>query len=318
MGSARAGRQRIPVLFVLGAVWVVSGCSIDSTFSRRNSQISWLDASATIRVEVEVYKGPLSKEPAVQVAELKGIVADSFRALRILDGNMDYSRRQMNCYVPSPCNEEAKQWRDCKLSLDCDKQMREEHQKKLNMCSKVRTITDKGVGNFKFAFTYKKGDKVSRNQTQACNSLRQLFHDVKWASDKYEEVKDSLSFDTEDRYPLAFVKKCGFGVPRHLGKNDQVDLDICEDRLRNVSNYGSRLKRRAAYWAAEHVATSPVIRRLRIEMANFAQFAAEYGNQITSRADALLKQAAGARVRRSCVRSSRTAPICVTASRLPI
>ena len=250
-----------------------------------------------MRVEVEVYKGPLSKEPAVQLAELKGIVDDSKRAMEILLDNMDYSRLQMNCYRPGACEVDAsKLSENCKLA-DCDKQTK--NAKASAMCANLRGIKEnititvgQSTRNIPFEFSFKEGDPYSRNETQACNSLRQLFLDIAEGLGIHQSLRKVLPLLDSEQAHSKFVQKCGFGVPRH---EREVDLNTCEDRLGRVSIFGSYLKRRAAYWAAEHVATSPISTRLRIEMANFAQFAAEYGNQITSRADALLKQAAGAR-----------------------
>ena len=64
--------------------------------------------------------------------------------------------------------------------------------------------------------------------------------------------------------------------------------------LRNCHGSVLDWERRASYWASENVATMPGSKRLRIEMANFAQFAKDYGNQLIARSDALMKQVAGA------------------------
>ena len=307
MNRDRPRGRRALALLALASVSVTGGCAVDSTGSNRNAEISWLAPSATMRVEVEVYKGPLSKEPAVQIAELKGIVDDSDRAMRILWDNMDYSRRQMKCYMPHECAAEKQRWADCEAGGEkCDQL--DEYKAAYDECVKVRTIRDfirsdtRGYddGNLEpeFKFTFRRDDPDSRNETQACNSLKQLFRDVDEGMRKYESVMDALPSLKSDK-PVAdtdmpnLVVECRFGV-RGRTIRDRALLRSCEDRLRRISTYGSFLKRRAAYWAAEHVATSPVSTRLRIEMANFSQFAAEYGNQITSRADALLKQAAGA------------------------
>lgn len=299
MNNERPYRLQAPAVLALVATGLVAGCATDPAGTNRNSEFDWLSASATMRVEVEVYKGPLSKEPAVQLAELKGIVDDSKRAMEILVGNMDYSRLQMNCYRPGACNEEVP-----KFGKDCNPAECKNTTENVNMpslCANRRGITDEitiplsesenRIVHFEFAF--RQGDPYSRNETQACNSLRQLFSDIAEGLRKYQSIVGALpSLDSEELDHSKFVQDCGFGVPRH---KEEVNLNVCEDRLGRVSTYGSYLKRRAAYWAAEHVATSPISTRLRIEMANFAQFAAEYGNQITSRADALLKQASGAR-----------------------
>ncbi len=227
-----------------------------------------ISSPATLRVEVEVYKGPLSKEASVQLAELKGIILDSDRAMKILRGNMNFSR----------------------LLIECDRLKEENPENQRNSNRKIvdnASVGDSTIGaTFMFTFD-SKGEKRDQNAWQACNSLRQLFHDIK------EGVKQcALLNDIFTEEPIDLINKCGFHTTK---KKVGVDLNICMNQLSRISTYGSFLKRRAAYWAAEHVGTNPRSKRLRIETANFAQFAAEYGNQITSRADALLKQAAGAK-----------------------
>ena len=426
MSNDEPFRQKTPSFLALAAVCMVVGCAVDYTDSNRNSEIGLRDASATMRVEVEVYKGPLSKEPAIQLAELEGIVDDSQRALEILLGNMDYSRRQMKCEmlpvckkaqdpqegcIPSAVDKATKKAEDEKRSTiakvtkraerkrqstiaratkrverkrrstiaEASKRAREERLSKFSEIDEqggnssevarnkrkarkeeqdaiakaakeaeevkqdeivaakmeaeaveraevadaarkaeekrmatiadtipearrkdsdrvIRTINkkikaaskDEGNGPYQFRFTFERDDKDSRDATQACNSLRQLFSDVVQGQDKCFDATRVFS----ENNPGELAKKCGFRVPQN--KRTDQGLDACERRLAKIATFGAFLKRRAAYWAAEHVATSPSKTRLRIEMANFMQFAAEYGNQITSRADALLKQSSGA------------------------
>ncbi|MCY3567396.1 MAG: hypothetical protein OXH38_02120, partial [Chloroflexi bacterium] len=142
------------------------------------------------------------------------------------------------------------------------------------------------IEQFKFEFNGE-SKKKSDDEWQACNSLRQLCHDIAEGIKQCNGLSNIFSGQ-----PVKLIQMCGFDVTK---TRTGEDLDICTNQLNQISTYGSFLKRRAAYWAAEHVATSPRSTRLRIEMANFAQFAAEYGNQITSRSDALLKQSSGAK-----------------------
>lgn len=98
------------------------------------------------------------------------------------------------------------------------------------------------------------------------------------------------------------LEACSFSIPGSsdatstwgVGRGTLKTPLKCLQHLQSVAKFGAKLKRRAAYWATENVATSSSNTRLRIEMVNFAQFTAEYGNQITARADALFKQFAGA------------------------
>lgn len=255
MGCNRIIRRQASTILALLAVTLFAGCTSTS-------------GSATLRVEVEVYKGPLSKEASVQLAELKGIVLDSDRAMKILRDNMNFSRLSMEC-------DRLKQGKPVGTTVDGSR--------------KIEDLVTLGSSNTDASFMFVFDGELKKrtgDDWQACNSLRQLFHDIEEGVRQCRQLSDIFA----DK-PIELLTMCGFDATKN---RTNKGLDTCTDKLSQISTYGSFLKRRAAYWAAEHVATSPRSTRLRIEMANFAQFAAEYGNQITSRADALLKQSSGA------------------------
>lgn len=253
---------------------------------KRNAQIGFLDQSAAIRVEVEVYKGPLSKEPAIQLGELAGIIDDSRQAMDILLGNMNYSRIRLKCNSGDRCDQHE------------DIEDNPETAPGLPKCHGGEFLfSPLDVGN-------PLDERLSKDWPQECNALRHLVRDVRRGLQHQESLTRAVlaqscttkrsgmpysSCPPNDSSNSDLLAICGFG----LFGNDETPT-ACARELGKISAYGSYLKRRAAYWAAEHVATSPLSTRIRIEMTNFAQFAAEYGNQITSRADALLKQAFGA------------------------
>ncbi len=293
MRDRRSFRHHVLPLVSLFLFAMLLGCAGIDPERKRNAQIGFLDQSAAIRVQVEVYKGPLSKEPAIQLGELGGIINDSRRAMDILLGNMNYSRIRMGCNTGNRCNPDYSTIHD-RIEIT------DGHLK----CNPIE-----------FKFEPNKDDKnkdkdpaKSEDWPQECNALRHLVRDIKHGLEHHENVAGVLSAQpcTTKRQSCTSKRSqnkmaqhknsvsnlltiCGFGAPENT-----KDSTRCALELGNISVYGSYLKRRAAYWAAEHVATSPRSTRLRIEMANFAQFAAEYGNQITSRADALLKQSSGA------------------------
>ncbi|MBI4382661.1 MAG: hypothetical protein HY579_01340 [Nitrospinae bacterium] len=60
--------------------------------------------------------------------------------------------------------------------------------------------------------------------------------------------------------------------------------------LANGARLAARMKAKAMYWAETHVSANPWSRPVRVAMANFANLASEYSNQIESRADVLIKQ----------------------------
>ena len=77
-----------PVLFhlVLLGMLLVSG-----------SVFAGLSGSASMRIDVEVYKGPLSKEPFVQAFELYAKVEDAKRSFLILRRNVEISIARLGC-----------------------------------------------------------------------------------------------------------------------------------------------------------------------------------------------------------------------------
>ena len=247
-------------LFALALLPVIVSCATDFKGSSQNSQINWLAPAATIRVEVEVYKGPLSRDLNAQFGELHGIIKDSARSMEILTGNMDYSRHRMNCYS----SDQETDANGMKMPIIKDN---------------IQLRFDDGHGKdyrFRYAIPTKNlSSKEKSNFAQACNTLRQLFHDINEGMTNY----------------FALTGEKGKLLDKCKSVDEKIEnLENCKGVLLEILAYGSFFNRRATYWASEHVATSPDVTRLRIEMANFTHFAAEYGNQIISRTDALLKQ----------------------------
>ncbi len=262
MNSNRPRVRRTPAVLALIAVIMVAGCAslpFPSPFA--NTQIDTFDKSATLRVEVEVYKGPLSKELAVQVAELKGIFDDSMRAMEILQGSMTYSPTTI--FSPT----------ELTYSLT-------------TTYSSTTTffpteLTYSLNTTYSPTVTYSVNRCSDNNSNPECYAIRQLHNDIAEVLKKYNEVSGS-----------DILQECELD----LDKSNFVDLNVCESLLTEVSVYGSHLKRRAEYWATDYqVAMTYNDSTIRKSITNFAQVAAEYGNQIVSRADALLKQARGAR-----------------------
>ena len=82
----------ISCCLILLAIVLLGGCA-----TNRYNSIG-LTGSSSIRVEVEVYKGPLSKEPEIQHAELVGLLQDTAQAgLHLYDG-LNISLCRMGCF----------------------------------------------------------------------------------------------------------------------------------------------------------------------------------------------------------------------------
>lgn len=294
--SAAMKRIRTPrpmrlALSVL-ALSALAGCAADSTGSSRNSQISVLDASASMRVEVEVYKGPLSKEMSIQFAELAGVLDDSKRGLEILHANMTVSAARLGCAIGDGStsggnkgmlsNQPARSTRELTSQGDMTlwSTLFKPKPKDRTVLNYENAVKLPG-GSGEYLVDILKDEGVpDRNGYIFCNTLAQILIDTE---------------DTFSAFPKnhnSFHTNC----PKiHAPSTPGTNHGQCVRGLQDIAEFGARLAQRAEYWATEHVATMPDNTRLRIEMANFAQFVKNYGNQLVSRANALVKQVAGAR-----------------------
>ncbi len=91
--NGRMSRAGIAVIAALGIGALVSACtSVPGA--------PGLGGSASMRIEVEVYKGPLSQEPDVQWGELRGLVTDAPRLLGLLDDAL-IAAAHAEGYLPS-------------------------------------------------------------------------------------------------------------------------------------------------------------------------------------------------------------------------
>ena len=76
-------------------------------------------------------------------------------------------------------------------------------------------------------------------------------------------------------------------------------VEYYKNVLTEAAEIGTELKVKAFFWAEVHVSAAPQEREVRIAMANFANLAAEYGNQLASRSDALILQLVDGKHRRA-------------------
>ena len=287
---------------VLFLILIVAGCAVDSTGKRRNSQINFLDGSASMRVEVEVYKGPLSKELTIQISELNALVTDAERALEILHANMTVSALRLGCVTAS---------RICEVSDEnggsCEKIKNQpnravgvgvkdiENNIELLYDSPTNLQLPQHLENYKISVPRK--DIPEKDRYIFCNTLGQILIDTS------ELNKDLLKLSNKQLQGECEVKlvedECqieNIETPCEVSKPTMLsvkNVDSCLKALSEYSLLGARLEQRALYWSSENVATMPESIRLRIEMAHFAQFAKEYGSNIIARSDALIKQIAG-------------------------
>ncbi|MCZ6495634.1 MAG: hypothetical protein O7D27_03875 [Alphaproteobacteria bacterium] len=215
----------------LGVALALAGCG--GAFS----------VSSSMRVEVEVYKGPLTKEPEAQWAELIGIVDEAREMLK----KYELGLRQF--VMPT---------KDCRD--DPDFEIRTE--KTFNELSYIPDF-DLSIAN-------------SRDWTKtACLQLNNLSRDVAALMDIYKEMValTPIIGDTLKSY--------------HAGNGKEKSALLVE-----LTRVATTLKSKALFWANVHAAVAPDSLLARNMMTNFANMTSQISNQLSSRADALLKQLA--------------------------
>ena len=250
-----------------------------------------------MRVEVEVYKGPLSKEPAIQFSELLAVAEDAERALQVLYANMTVSAIRLGC-TSAParrmCIWGGKR-QDCEIDKQIEQQpssaIRDRGQSTTSLYYDTLTIQGPAQrGDYRITIPEERIDEEDR--FIFCNTLAQLLIDAR-------DVMPDFNLDGECKISDPGNSTGGLAAATNCLENQAAAANCLESLtaatncLGKLSRFGARLERRASYWASENIATMPGSKRLRIEMANFAQFAKDYGNQLIARSDALMKQVAG-------------------------
>jgi hypothetical protein len=215
-----------------------------------------ISASSSIRVDVEVYKGPLSREPSVQLAELQGIWRE-FR--QSLDG---YRAALCGAYV-AEIEVELKD-----TNPDTKTQVRYAMEKCKNGEEREPSITTQKCAGYE-------KQVLSPVEAASCFYIAQVYADTRDLHKALRHVTD---------YERANAAKIFWGDPKP-GLNKET-----AEFLNRVSTLAMQMKLKAYYWALGQVSFPIYTRLTRAAVTNFSNLASEYANQLSSRADALLIQ----------------------------
>ena len=216
-----------------------------------------LSTAASMRVEVQVYKGPLSKTILVQWGELKGLVDEATDSLTSFKAAIVSAAATLG-YVNS---------NRCKIKWCCDKLQSEgkKHDQNLLAChilSEIHDDTQDLINEFNSLQTI-----IDRR-----NKMGQS------AADKiHSKVKKVQVVEMETEKLHSVVSECHDSTGNVALHNQIVE---------QVASVAMKLKAKAFYWAETHIGVAPRFRKTRIAMAAFANLASEYSNQLESRVDA--------------------------------
>ena len=191
-----------------------------------------LSGSSSMRIEVEVYKGPLSKDPWTQYGELIGVVgAMRHSFINTLDFTEQYSLRRGCTDTRHEQERDAKNW--------------------------LRFV-----------------DSEKTN----CLMLWELIDDLRYIAVENRTLHALLKpFDPRT-------------IQNQIAGGNKIAIDGIRLQLAQAAFVANWLKSKALFWQGAHVSVGPEDDFLRNAMVNFASLAAEYSNQIGSRADTLLLQ----------------------------
>ncbi len=254
-----------------------------------------LSGGAAMRVEVEVYKGPLSKEPRAQWADLIGIFEEAETALIGINHVTETFAVNLG-YV------------DLKSHLvDPEKNALADPNQKI---VDDRTPSEIHVGTFYKAYRKKyrqwcekedPGGWISQIDFFDCHMLASLFADAK---DLFHEVQRIRCLaDAVNRQVVPVTPHSGTVLRnRCVDPNTQptTPIELTADSEKNVRTVLVEITRVAAHFRAKSfrmaeamVAGQTPDLKVRIAMTNLIAHVSDLGNQMQSQADALLKQLDG-------------------------
>ena len=262
--------------FVALAPFVVIGLCLSLVACQRGP----LHAAASMRVEVEVYKGPLSKDPHIQWGEMMGMIkeaSNSFRALndsvflaadsKVLTGRLiDVPRIEPDGSHVGSIAKFAKVVED-----DPDSRQ---------WCDGFLAAIDLKL--------------LLGSRYYSCLILAQLRNDIRDSINALRRLPQ--------RAKLLPSQPGGTGRQDHdsaaLAARPPVDRESIVRPLKHglaqlvedIAVVAQRLETKAFYWAELQSTVPPLSRTTRTAMAGFANLASEMANQIESRADALIQQ----------------------------
>ena len=271
-----------------------------------------LSTAASMRVEVEVYKGPLSKTLLVQWGELEGLVDEAADSLTTFNDGIVMAAARLG-YVTG----DGDKPKDAHVSVEphhrSGKIKKQSAERSILPRTErpdidTRTVTEIGKRS---VYKWCKSDKVTSSRTKispnafiGCHILSNIHDDIRVLLAEFHGLHQAIerhipkesgcyidqapatisqgSVDTSD------CQTRGADTPT---KENPSGLDASRKQVINrVGRVAAKLKAKAFYWAETHVGVMPGRRPVRIAIAAFANLASEYSNQLESRADALQLQ----------------------------
>lgn len=257
---------------------------------------SVLSPAGALRVEVEVYKGPLSREPDVQFAELLAL-------WREFNSAMDFYR-QVVCaafvgqVITTRESDRRRAERESLAGVPgCEAVAAGSGTKD---ASSPLLTTATGLSKFRAAapspinpglqrkcveYYGDQSSVMQKSEGSSCFYLAQVHIDTQFLLNSLDGTADLEEKAEKSARPL----RASTG-----GDGKQADLPgEVRQFLLAVSSAAMQARTKAYFWAHSQVSFPVRERTTRGVVNNFSNLASEFGNQLSARADALLKQFSG-------------------------
>lgn len=278
-------------VFLLGATTLLSGCS----------GITATSGAASMRIDVDVYQGPLSMEPEMQWGALFGQVEEGVRRLDGLimsaacvdkvgrslfrsgtcSGSGVIASSQIRSFDPYRTDDQGYQNAPGAVEKLCSNQVWLKNIKETRLQT---LISDICALRTRTAFT---ADWMNDWDASYRTVLSEIGKLNNAQVSPFAEVFDlKIGADEEEKVEARDDKKKNLSSIQTL-KGDLINV------MADVAALAEEMRIQSLFYANSHVGHASQKRRVRTAIVDFAAFAAEYSNTLKSRADALLKQAGG-------------------------
>lgn len=323
-------------LFMMLLVALLSGCQ----------------TAGALRVNVEVYKGPLVDETRIQQEKLIGLLTDIPQAGLSLVNDINISMCHLGCFdkfEPGPkaySSVEFDSRQQLILSLSEEIEITAKKIETLNKIDPtnsktleslkgqkadqelLKSLAEKDLENSKATSRSKRGeepkspvrdaraqnfcggytfdipnDNINKGNPkkpkddeifQQCQVMYSLHKDITSIAQNYNSLSLYPKIPSPrhwEPFKNIWAYEVNINSKGKPHQNPVLDTGKAFDaELYRAARLSEFMRARARYWATEHTATYPDSKRVRISMANFAQFTASYGNRIAASVDAIEKQ----------------------------
>lgn len=254
--------------------------------------------SGSMRIEVEVYKGPLSQEPEMQWGELVGYVEEAKRAI------VEVS----NFTLGVVANRGFKTLRKDRLSI---LDITQDHDLNPSIVASGQPIITGSASPHSLRgtvspkqlapmFLYRPADSTPPNE--AASAFKVSWCDTLDATGFFSQhyFYDCLILRGIYVDSLDLIREVNMFLSRHGANlhNPNISQAEAKSALAQIAELSSEFRAKGFRWAVATTAGQSFNLPVRIAVHDFVVVASEYGNQLQARADTLLKQRDGGKLDR--------------------